>query len=59
MRGMSGVVMESATVAQLAQENATLKATVLHLETLVDKLRFQLGQLDLVPEKRTPRGMVI
>ena len=45
MRVMAGVVMESANVAQLAQENASLKATVLHLETLVDKLRFQLGQL--------------
>lgn len=48
MRVMSGVMVQSANttnVAQLAQENATLKATVLHLETLVDKLRFQLGQL--------------
>jgi len=45
MRLMAGVVMESANVAQLAQENVALKATVLHLETLVDKLRFQLGQL--------------
>jgi transposase len=48
MRVMSGVMVESANttkVAQLAQENAALKATVLHLETLVDKLRFQLGQL--------------
>lgn len=45
MRVMYEVVSESANVAQLAQENATLKATVLHLETLVEKLRFQLGQL--------------
>src|SRR5438477_12407147 len=41
----SVVVVESSEVAQLAQENTALKATVLHLETLVDKLRFQLGQL--------------
>src|SRR5208282_6668119 len=42
---MHEVVSESTDVAQLAQENATLKATVLHLETMVEKLRFQLGQL--------------
>lgn len=42
---MSGVVAESINVAQLAHENAALKATVLHLETLVEKLRFQLTQL--------------
>lgn len=42
---MSIVVVESSNVAQLAQENSTLKATVLHLETLVEKLQFQLAQL--------------
>ena len=45
MMYMASVVVETANVAQLAQENASLKATVLHLETLVEKLRFQLGQL--------------
>ena len=42
---MSSVVVESSRVARLAQENSTLKATVLHLETLVEKLQFQLAQL--------------
>ena len=42
---MSNVVVESSPIAQLTQENSTLKATVLHLETLVEKLRFQLTQL--------------
>jgi transposase len=42
---MSSVVVESAHFAQLAQENSALKATVLHLETLVEKLQFQLAQL--------------
>jgi transposase len=42
---MSSVVVESSGVAQLAQENSALKATVLHLETLVEKLQFQLAQL--------------
>ena len=42
---MSSVVVESLNVALLAQENSTLKATVLHLETLVEKLQFQLAQL--------------
>ncbi len=45
MRAMSSVVVESSNVAQLAQENSALKATVLHLETLVEKLQFQLAQL--------------
>jgi hypothetical protein len=45
MRVMSEVMVASANVAQLAQENAVLKATVLHLEAVVEKLRFQLGQL--------------
>src|SRR6266498_1121397 len=45
MRVMSEVMAEFASGAQLAQENAALKATVLQLETLVEKLRFQLGQL--------------
>jgi transposase len=42
---MSSVVVESSNVALLAQENSALKATVLHLETLVEKLQFQLAQL--------------
>jgi len=42
---MASVVVESSNVAQLAQENSALKATVLHLETLVEKLHFQLAQL--------------
>jgi transposase len=42
---MSGVVVESSDVARLAQENSALKTTVLHLETLVEKLQFQLAQL--------------
>ena len=45
MRVMSSAVVESANVAQLAHENSALKATVLHLETLVEKLQFQLAQL--------------
>ncbi|MGH7594342.1 MAG: IS66 family transposase [Gemmatimonadales bacterium] len=39
------MVVESLNVALLARENSTLKATVLHLETLVEKLQFQLAQL--------------
>lgn len=42
---MSSVVVESSNVALLAQENSALKATVLHLETMVEKLQFQLAQL--------------
>ena len=42
---MSSVVVESSDVAQFVQEKSAPKATVLHLETLVEKLRFQLAQL--------------
>ena len=43
---MSSVAVEISEAAHLAQENTQqLKATILHLETLVEKLRFQLAQL--------------
>lgn len=42
MRAMSSVAPE---LALLARENSELKATVIHLETLVEKLRYQLSQL--------------
>src|ERR1041385_5076056 len=49
MRAMSNVASQP-TVDQpttaLAKENAQLKVTVLHLETLVDKLKHQLAQLN-------------
>ena len=42
MRAMSNVAAE---LALLGRENSELKATVVHLETLVEKLRYQLAQL--------------
>lgn len=45
MRAMSSVVVQASERALLAQENSHLKATVLHLETLVEKLQYQLAQL--------------
>jgi transposase len=45
MGNMQTVVVDAPEVAVLAQENAQLKASVLHLETLVDKLKHQLAQL--------------
>src|SRR6202521_386712 len=41
---MLGVAMESSELAHLAQENTHLKVTIVHLETLVEKLQFQLAQ---------------
>src|SRR5438876_11117510 len=42
MRAMSNVAAE---LALLGRENSELKATVVHLETLVEKLKHQLAQL--------------
>ena len=41
---MPGLAMESSELAHLAQENTHLKVTIVHLETLVEKLQFQLAQ---------------
>jgi len=49
MRVMSNVASQIAIdepTTLLAKENAQLKATVLHLETLIDKLKHQLAQLN-------------